>query len=144
MTNEQKRSPIFCLDKLKKHLYNTIWGIKPLLMIGLRRAGGKPTRCSAVPTPLLFRTSLRYGREDPMKGATWSRTFFSSSAKWCDTSASHFVSRRRLWLLKMDYTSFPPKCLKVSQCVSKCLKVSQSVSMCCGEGQTQEQACIVT
>ena len=33
MTNEQQRSPIFCLDKLKKHLYNTIWGIKPLLMI---------------------------------------------------------------------------------------------------------------
>jgi hypothetical protein len=32
MTNEQQRSPIFCLDKLKKHLYNTIWGIKPLLM----------------------------------------------------------------------------------------------------------------
>jgi hypothetical protein len=34
MTNEQQRSPIFCLDKLKKHLYNTIWGIKPLLMGG--------------------------------------------------------------------------------------------------------------
>ena len=32
MTNEQQRSPIFCLDKLKKHLYNTIWGIKQLLM----------------------------------------------------------------------------------------------------------------
>jgi hypothetical protein len=32
MTNEQQRSPIFCLDELKKHLYNTIWGIKPLLM----------------------------------------------------------------------------------------------------------------
>jgi hypothetical protein len=32
MTNEQQQSPIFCLDKLKKHLYNTIWGIKPLLM----------------------------------------------------------------------------------------------------------------
>ncbi len=32
MTNEQQRSPIFCLDKLKKHLYNTIWGIKPLLI----------------------------------------------------------------------------------------------------------------
>jgi hypothetical protein len=32
MTNEQQRSPVFCLDKLKKHLYNTIWGIKPLLM----------------------------------------------------------------------------------------------------------------
>jgi hypothetical protein len=32
MTNEQQRSPIFCLDKLKKHLYNTIWGIKPFLM----------------------------------------------------------------------------------------------------------------
>ena len=32
MTNEQQRSPIFCLDKVKKHLYNTIWGIKPLLM----------------------------------------------------------------------------------------------------------------
>jgi hypothetical protein len=32
MTNEQQRSPIFHLDKLKKHLYNTIWGIKPLLM----------------------------------------------------------------------------------------------------------------
>jgi hypothetical protein len=31
MTNEQQRSPIFCLDKLKKHLYNTIWGIKQLL-----------------------------------------------------------------------------------------------------------------
>jgi hypothetical protein len=34
MTNEQQQSPIFCLDKLKKHLYNTIWGIKQLL-IGL-------------------------------------------------------------------------------------------------------------
>jgi hypothetical protein len=32
MTNEQQQSPIFCLDKVKKHLYNTIWGIKPLLM----------------------------------------------------------------------------------------------------------------
>ena len=32
MTNEQQRSPIFCLDKLKKHLYNTIWGIKQPLM----------------------------------------------------------------------------------------------------------------
>jgi hypothetical protein len=32
MTNEQQRSPIFCLDKLNKHLYNTIWGIKQLLM----------------------------------------------------------------------------------------------------------------
>jgi hypothetical protein len=31
MTNEQQRSPIFCLDKFKKHLYNTIWGIKQLL-----------------------------------------------------------------------------------------------------------------
>jgi hypothetical protein len=34
MTNEQQRSPIFCLDKLKKHLYNTIWGIKQLLTEG--------------------------------------------------------------------------------------------------------------
>ncbi len=33
MTNEQQRKPIFCLDKLKKHLYNTIWGIKQLLTI---------------------------------------------------------------------------------------------------------------
>ncbi len=32
MTNEQQQSPIFCLDKVKKYLYNTIWGIKPLLM----------------------------------------------------------------------------------------------------------------
>ncbi len=32
MINEQQRSPIFHLDKLKKHLYNTIWGIKQLLM----------------------------------------------------------------------------------------------------------------
>jgi hypothetical protein len=32
MTNEQQWSPIFRLDKVKKHLYNTIWGIKPLLM----------------------------------------------------------------------------------------------------------------
>jgi hypothetical protein len=31
MTNEQQRSPIFRLDKLKKHLDNTIWGIKQLL-----------------------------------------------------------------------------------------------------------------
>jgi hypothetical protein len=36
MTNEQQRSPIFRLDKLKKHLYNTIWGIKPLLMLSLQ------------------------------------------------------------------------------------------------------------
>jgi hypothetical protein len=36
MTNEQQRSPIFCLDKLKKHLYNTIWGIKQLLMGDMR------------------------------------------------------------------------------------------------------------
>ncbi len=35
MTNEQQQSPIFRLDKLKKHLYNTIWGIKPLLMLRL-------------------------------------------------------------------------------------------------------------
>jgi hypothetical protein len=34
MTNEQQQSPIFCLDKLKKHLYNTIWGIKQLLTNG--------------------------------------------------------------------------------------------------------------
>jgi hypothetical protein len=33
MTNEQQQSPIFCLDKLKKHLYNTIRGIKQLLTI---------------------------------------------------------------------------------------------------------------
>ncbi len=33
MTNEQQQSPIFCLDKVKKHLYNTKWGIKPLLML---------------------------------------------------------------------------------------------------------------
>jgi hypothetical protein len=33
MTNAQQRSPIFCLDKVKKHLYNTIWGIKPLLIL---------------------------------------------------------------------------------------------------------------
>ncbi len=33
MTNEQQRSPIFRLDKVKKHLYNTIWGIKQLLMM---------------------------------------------------------------------------------------------------------------
>jgi hypothetical protein len=33
MTNEQQRSPIFRIDKLKKHLYNTIWGIKQLLMM---------------------------------------------------------------------------------------------------------------
>ena len=32
MTNEQQQSPIFRQDKLKKHLYNTIWGIKQLLM----------------------------------------------------------------------------------------------------------------
>ncbi len=32
MTNEQQRSPIFRLDKVKKHLYNRIWDIKPLLM----------------------------------------------------------------------------------------------------------------
>ncbi len=31
MTNEQQQNPIFHLDKLKKHLYNTIWGIKQLL-----------------------------------------------------------------------------------------------------------------
>jgi hypothetical protein len=31
MTNEQQQSPKFCLDKLKKHLNNTIWGIKQLL-----------------------------------------------------------------------------------------------------------------
>jgi hypothetical protein len=35
MTNEQQRSPIFCLDKVKKHHYNTIWGIKPLLMVAV-------------------------------------------------------------------------------------------------------------
>ncbi len=34
MTNEQQQSPIFRLDKLKKHLYNTIWGIKQLLTYG--------------------------------------------------------------------------------------------------------------
>jgi hypothetical protein len=39
MTNEQQQSPIFCLDKLKKHLYNTIWGIKPLLMLALDDGG---------------------------------------------------------------------------------------------------------
>ncbi len=43
MTNEQQRSPIFCLDKLKKHLYNTIWGIKPLLMYEYKV---KPTRAT--------------------------------------------------------------------------------------------------
>ena len=36
MTNEQQRSPIFRLDKLKKHLYNTIWGIKQLLTNALQ------------------------------------------------------------------------------------------------------------
>ena len=35
MTNEQQQSPKFCLDKLKKHLYNTIWGIKQLLTMGI-------------------------------------------------------------------------------------------------------------
>jgi hypothetical protein len=39
MTNEQQQSPIFCLDKLKKHLYNTIWGIKQHLTSKLR--GGR-------------------------------------------------------------------------------------------------------
>jgi hypothetical protein len=34
MTDEQQQSPIFCLDKVKKHLYNMIWGIKQLLMDG--------------------------------------------------------------------------------------------------------------
>jgi hypothetical protein len=33
MTNEQQQSPKFHLDKLKKHLYNTIWGIKQLLTL---------------------------------------------------------------------------------------------------------------
>ena len=42
---------IFCLDKLKKHLYNTIWGIKQLLMLGNDGEEGvtteinKQTRC---------------------------------------------------------------------------------------------------
>jgi hypothetical protein len=39
MTNEQQQSPKFCLDKLKKHLYNTIWGIKQLLTLTVRAAG---------------------------------------------------------------------------------------------------------
>jgi hypothetical protein len=39
MTNEQQRSPIFRLDRLKKHLYNTIWGIKQLLMRSASREG---------------------------------------------------------------------------------------------------------
>jgi hypothetical protein len=39
-----------------------------------------------------------------MKGATWFRTIFFSLAKWCNTLASYFVSRRCLWLLKMDYS----------------------------------------
>jgi hypothetical protein len=42
MTNEQQQSPIFCLDKLKKHLYNTIWGIKQLLTrtaVAIKTAG---------------------------------------------------------------------------------------------------------
>ncbi len=39
MTNEQQRSPIFRLYKLKKHLYNTIWGIKQLLTDGLLGPG---------------------------------------------------------------------------------------------------------
>ncbi len=37
MTNEQQQSPIFRPDKLKKHLYNTIWGIKQLLMTSRRK-----------------------------------------------------------------------------------------------------------
>ncbi len=40
MTNEQQRSPIFRLDKLRKHLYNMIWGIKPLLMQCLKLRNG--------------------------------------------------------------------------------------------------------
>jgi hypothetical protein len=48
MTNEQQQSPIFHLDKLKKHLYNTIWGIKQLLMSRrLAPAGSCVNSCHA-------------------------------------------------------------------------------------------------
>ncbi len=52
MTNEQQRSPIFCLDKLKKHLYNTIWGIKPLLMMTaiLLRCHCSQCHCNIIPS----------------------------------------------------------------------------------------------
>jgi hypothetical protein len=49
MTNEQQQSPKFCLDKLKKHLYNTIWGIKQLLTVGKANdTNGHPSQESDV------------------------------------------------------------------------------------------------
>ncbi len=48
MTNEQQRSPIFCLDNLKKHLYNTIWGIKQLLTITGAVDGSTQSACWVV------------------------------------------------------------------------------------------------
>jgi hypothetical protein len=44
MTNEQQQSPKFRLDKLKKHLYNTIWGIKQLLTCGHTHLSNIPIR----------------------------------------------------------------------------------------------------
>jgi hypothetical protein len=53
MTNEQQQSPIFCLDKLKKLLYNTIWGIKQLQTLAVGLLGYTP-KCPAEGRPSLL------------------------------------------------------------------------------------------
>jgi hypothetical protein len=53
MTNEQQQSPKFCLDKLKKHLYNTIWGIKQLLTMNWPLCA--PSNCYPSPVKKMAR-----------------------------------------------------------------------------------------
>jgi hypothetical protein len=62
MTNEQQQSLIFCLDKVKKHLYNTIWAIKPLLMLLLPAAFAANLHPLLPPPPLPLQLPLPPGR----------------------------------------------------------------------------------
>ncbi len=77
MTNEQQRSPILCLDKLKKHLYNTIWGIKSLLMRSLvltkaQRQCHHLQQCLPMTAQFccLIRTKMNRGRTKRNRGVT--------------------------------------------------------------------------
>jgi hypothetical protein len=56
MTNEQQQSPIFGLDKVRKHLYNTIWGIKPLLMNQLEDLSRKLSVAALFANDTLFKS----------------------------------------------------------------------------------------
>ncbi len=86
---------------------SAIWWCQQLWLIWPTAANRKSPAIDLInQLPFWFNTGVSYLEPlygtvgDPMKGATWSRSIFFSSAKWCDTSASHFVSQRWLWMLK--------------------------------------------